>query len=141
MSAIANIILGFAKNIANMRNSFLAVRIKEKDVSFSFVSKNSEKLYWEDHYPNIAFYFGESAVPFRFTVDKEIVQKADENETIELLDNAISTKKYKTFMQNESTERMFNVKGASQDIMIKLLYLVAGLAGMNLIVLLAMYGG
>lgn len=139
MSVIANVILGFAQSIANSRNSILAIRITKTGVKYSFKPKssNSEELK-EGHYENVEFYLGDMANPVKFEVDPE---KHNEHSTVDAIDNAIATKKYRTFMQQEALERMFNVTGPKQEQIMKLLYAtIAGIVVIG-ILLIAMYSG
>jgi hypothetical protein len=139
MSVIANVILGFAQSVANARNSILVIRITKTGVKYSFKPKSSdsEKLY-EGHYDNVEFYLGEMANPVKLDVNPEQYNK---HSTVDVLENSISTKKYKTFMEQEALERMFNVTGPKQEQIMKLLYAtIAGIVVIG-ILLIAMYSG
>lgn len=139
MSLIANVILGFAESIANARNCVLKIRIKQNTINYSFGSKSStnNELY-EGHYGNVEFYLGDMANPVKFDVSPS---DHGEHSTVDAIDNSISTKKYRAFMNNEAIERMFNVTGPKQELIVKLLYATIGGIAIIGVLLIAMYSG
>lgn len=144
MSSIANAFLGVAESLANSTNSGYSIRIKENgEINIQFVPKEStDNRVWEDHYRNVCFYLGDAANPVKWTIDFDSLPEAKKNKSrfVDMYDNLVATKYYKTFMEQEALSRMFNISGPQQDLIIKLLY--ANLAGMGMVamLLLAIYG-
>lgn len=145
MSSIANAFLGVAESLANSFNSGYSIRIRENgEIEIKFVSKEStDNRLWENHYRNVCFYLGDSANPVKWTIDFENLPEKKKNASrfVDIVDNTVATKYYKTFMEQEALSRMFNISGPQQDLIIKLLY--ANLAGiaMAVMLVLALYGG
>jgi len=139
MSRMANIMFGFAKSIANTAGSGMAIRIgKNGNIETKFVSKKgSDSHIWENHYDGVAFYLGDSANPVRWDFKTE--NKGDET-IVDALENSISTKRYKTFMQTQALSKIFNISGPQQDKIITLLYANIGVMIVVGMLVLAVYG-
>lgn len=140
MSVIANALLNLAESVANSRDSGLAVRIRPNgEVEKEFVSKSgTDRIVWENHYKNTAFYLGESAQPVKWDFD---LSETQDRTVVSALDNAVTTKYYETFMQQEALSRIFNISGPQQDLIIKLLYAILAGIGIVAMLVMAVYGG
>lgn len=138
MSIIANAFLDIAKSFANMTNSVLKIRIKQDSINYSFGEKSSnEKEVYEGHYGNVEIYLGDMANPIKLDLEPEDYGK---HRVVDVLDNAVSTKYYSTFMQQEAIERMFSITGPKTEKVMQLLYVtLAGLA-IILVMQVAMFG-
>jgi len=136
---IANLLLNAAKSMANSRNKSLQLVLRDNSIEYEFTSKNSsdERVY-EDHYDNAVIYIKDSAVPCKLEIDP---QSHGRSRVVDVLENAVTTKYYKTFMQQEALSRMFQVTGPKHDQILKLLYVIGGGLVITIIMLIAMYGG
>lgn len=137
MSVIGNMFLSVAKIFAQSSGSNLDIVIKENDVKFKFTKKKSDdKRIYENHYESAEFYIEDSANPVKLDWENKEWQK---HNTVHVFDDFITTKYYKSFMQQESITRMFNISGPQQDLIIKLLYAtLAGIAVLG-VLLMALY--
>lgn len=132
-------LLNAAKSMANSRNSTLQLVIRDNTIQYEYTSKSSsETRVYEDHYENAVVYIKDSAVPCKLDIDP---QEHGENRVVDVLENAVTTKYYKTFMQQEALQRMFNVTGPKQEQILKLLYVIGGGVAIMIVILIAMYGG
>ncbi|MFW5895294.1 MAG: hypothetical protein ACOCT9_00990 [archaeon] len=136
MSALANLLLGIAQSIANIRNSKMRIRLRENEVEFWFESKSSNEIITENHYKDADIYIGNSANPVKFDFGNY-----NDSSIIEAIDNLIATEYYKTIIQQTAIQRMFNIEGTKQEQIIRILYAIGAGLAIVLIMLLAQYGG
>lgn len=141
--SIANVILGLAQSIAEMRNQIFYIDIKEHSIDFGFRPKSSnENRIHENHYDNIAVYIDGSANPVKISLQEtNSIWEEGKESVFNIVDNLITTKHYRTFMKQEAIERAYSVKGTNTEKLVQFMYVIIGLLAVNLIMLVAIYGG